>query len=174
MPMRLLVVTLLFLALPFDARAQFWDGPREIRLSPSHPGAGQSIDALLPVDGCYHSGPSYLPDRTVVTRAGGAITIDLPVYWGITCFAAGDPLMTWTVPVSLGTLAAGSYTVTARYSLVDLPTAPPLPELTRTFVVAGDAAVPAPLGNPAGMMVLGGILLMLGVRTLRARQRSET
>lgn len=173
MPVRLLVVALLFLALPFDARAQIWEGPLEIRLSPNAPGAGQSVDALLPVDGCFHGGPSYLPERTVVTRSGAAITMDLHAYWGIGCFSAGDPVMTWTVPVSLGTLAAGTYTLAARYIPVDLPGSPPFQELTRTVVVEGNAAVPLPLGSPAALGVLGGLLLLLAHRYLRIPERGR-
>ena len=112
------------------------------------------------------SGPYYWPEKTVVTRVGQAITIELIALFPV-CPSAGDPEIPWPVLIPLGILPAGLSTVTARYIAPYYPPPPSYWELTRTFAVANKSVASVPTDNRIGLSLLASALLILSCCALR-------
>lgn len=144
-----------------------WVGPLEIRFE-RPAAAGQPVVALLPGDGCVVGGSGEAaidPARTVVSRSGNAVIVDLYSPLPL-CFSV-EPLGLWVYRQPLGTFAAGDYQVTVRFRYHDVGNGEPFATLSAPLVVAGGAIAL----DARSWWSLAGLALVLAALGTAARRR---
>lgn len=144
-----------------------WVGPIEIRFE-SPAVAGQAVVALLPSDGCLSNGTGYPaidPARTVITRTGNTVTLDL--YSAVQMCFSVEPMGMWVHRQPLGTFAAGDYQVTVRFRYHDFGNGEPFATLTAPLAVAGSAIAL----DARSWWSLGALVLALAALGTVARRR---
>lgn len=148
-----------------------WTGPLRIRFDDVAV-AGRPVHARLPGDGCYQGdAPHIEPERTVITRNGNAITLDL-YSRSLLCFSAGDPTGVWIHDQPLGTFEAGEYVVTARFRYHDSGNGEPFATLTAPLsVVGGTDAVTLDARSPWSLGLMIALLAAIGLVARRQRLR---
>ncbi len=106
--MRYLLLVLLALA-PYPAFSDILDNP-VITISPPNPQSQEPIAVILPIRGCFITGPWTVSEQTV-TSDNNTISIQSDLTAG-PCLAAGDPEVWWeALPLDLDALSSGDYQI---------------------------------------------------------------
>ncbi len=147
-----------------------WVGPLEIRFADSLV-ENSPITAHVPSDGCMLGGPGVDPDMTTISRDESNVMIDF-FSNVIACFKV--PVTVFNFDQPLGSFAAGSYAVTARYHYIEDPDGSPFAVLSATMNVGRGNGSPSilPILSGRSLLLLAlavGIIGLIQIRTRRLR-----